>query len=183
MIIGTYVGIATVGIFIYWYVFYDWSTDHHSLVRFNQLTDWSNCPGWSNFTVLNHEHYDFSKNPCSYFTVGKVKASTLSLSVLVVIEMFNALNALSEDTSLIKTGFWINPYLLVAIALSIGLHCMILYVPFLQNVFSVVPLTAQDWLLVIGFSFPVFVIDEVLKWVTRRRSERRQLGKSNRKNV
>jgi len=34
--------------------------------------------------------------PCEYFTAGKAKASTLSLSVLVAIEMFNALNALSE---------------------------------------------------------------------------------------
>lgn len=36
------------------------------------------------------------EEPCDYFTVGKTKASTLSLSVLVAIEMFNALNALSE---------------------------------------------------------------------------------------
>lgn len=35
-------------------------------------------------------------NSCDYFTDGKAKASTLSLSVLVAIEMFNALNALSE---------------------------------------------------------------------------------------
>ena len=35
-------------------------------------------------------------NPCDYFTYGKAKASTLSLSVLVAIEMFNAMNALSE---------------------------------------------------------------------------------------
>ena len=38
---------------------------------------------------------DFSENPCNYFVDGKVKASTLSLSVLVVIEMLNALNAIS----------------------------------------------------------------------------------------
>ena len=41
------------------------------------------------------EIYKFS-HPCDYFTHGKAKASTLSLSVLVAIEMFNAMNALSE---------------------------------------------------------------------------------------
>lgn len=39
------------------------------------------------------------KEPCDYFTYGKAKASTLSLSVLVAIEMFNAMNALSEVSS------------------------------------------------------------------------------------
>ena len=40
---------------------------------------------------------------CDYFdgSSGRKKASTLSLSVLVTIEMLNALNALSEDNSLL----------------------------------------------------------------------------------
>ena len=57
---------------------------------------------------------------------GKAKACTLALSVIVVIEMFNALNALSEDASLITMPPWTNPWLLVAICISIGLHCVIL---------------------------------------------------------
>ena len=45
--------------------------------------------------------FSFDSNPCDYFSTGKVKAMTLSLTVLVAIEMFNSLNALSEDGSLL----------------------------------------------------------------------------------
>ena len=35
MIVGVYVGIATAGIFIYYYCNYDWSNYQHSLVTFD----------------------------------------------------------------------------------------------------------------------------------------------------
>jgi Ca2+-transporting ATPase len=83
---------------------------------------------------------DFSLHPCEYFTKGKIKAMTLSLSVLVVIEMLNALNALSEDNSLFVMPPWINPWLILAILSSILSHCIILYIPFLNTVFGTLPL-------------------------------------------
>ena len=45
-----YVGFATVGIFVYWYLF-DESEDHHPLVTFTQLTHFHTCPSWTNFVV------------------------------------------------------------------------------------------------------------------------------------
>jgi hypothetical protein len=71
---------------------------------------------------------------------------TMALSVLVTIEMLNALNrfiisdkiflnnlfrffSLSENQSLLKMPPWTNKYLLYAIALSMSLHMMILYIP------------------------------------------------------
>ncbi|XP_043804538.1 calcium-transporting ATPase, endoplasmic reticulum-type-like [Manihot esculenta] len=90
---------------------------------------------------------------------------TLSLSVLVAIEMFNSLNALSEDNSLFTMPPWRNPWLLVAMSVSFGLHCLILYVPFLADVFGIVPLSLNEWVLVILFSAPVILIDEILKFV------------------
>jgi hypothetical protein len=47
-----------------------------------------------------------------------------------MIEMFNAVNALSEEKSLLTTGMFINPLLIVAVILSTALHLMIVYVPF-----------------------------------------------------
>merc|ERR1711865_1115796 len=32
MVIGLYVGFATVGIFAYWYIYFDWSLDGHSVI-------------------------------------------------------------------------------------------------------------------------------------------------------
>jgi Ca2+-transporting ATPase len=83
---------------------------------------------------------DLTQNPCHYFTVGKTKASTLSLTVLVMIEMLNALNAISEDNSLLRISPLVNPYLLVAIAGSVGLHIMILYLPAFAKIFGIAPL-------------------------------------------
>lgn len=182
--IGSYVGIATVGVFILWYTQASFLginliSDGHTLVELSQLRNWGECSSWSNFTatpftVHGGRVVTFS-NPCDYFSAGKVKAMTLSLSVLVAIEMFNSLNALSEDNSLIKMPPWRNPWLLVAMSVSFGLHCLILYVPFLADIFGIVPLSLNEWLLVLSVSAPVILIDEVLKFVGRRRRWRRKL--------
>jgi Ca2+-transporting ATPase len=173
MVIGIYVGMATVGIFIYWYLYADYTGDGHSLVTWKQLSNWSECPTWKNgFTVNNFDGYDFTKNPCEYFTKGKVKASTLSLSVLVIIEMLNALNALSEDNSLVVMPPWINPWLIVAILGSVASHMFILYVPFMNTIFGITPLNYTEWTLVLLFSIPVIIIDEILKFFGRIMNER-----------
>ena len=60
---------------------------------------------------------------------------TMALSVLVTIEMLNAMNSLSENQSLIMMPPWINIWLMLAIGLSMSLHFMILYVPFFNVTF------------------------------------------------
>ncbi|CAN6284691.1 unnamed protein product [Urochloa humidicola] len=176
MVIGLYVGVATVGIFIIWYTHgsflgIDLGSDGHTLVSYSQLSNWGQCSSWEGFKVspftAGAQIFSFDANPCDYFQAGKIKATTLSLSVLVAIEMFNSLNALSEDGSLLSMPPWVNPWLLLAMSVSFGLHFLILYVPFLAQVFGIVPLSFNEWLLVIAVAFPVVLIDEVLKFVGR----------------
>eukprot|EP00249_Psilotum_nudum_P024965 c29334_g1_i2 orf=1346-4747(+) len=189
MVIGLYVGVATVGVFAIWYTCgsflgLDLLADGHTLVTFSQLTSWGECSSslgnsspnsiWENFTVTpfyaGSRVFTF-ENPCDYFTSGKVKAMTLSLSVLVAIEMFNSLNALSEDGSLLVMPPWVNPWLLLAMSVSFGLHFLILYVPFLAKIFGIVPLSLNEWLLVLLVSLPVILIDELLKFIGRKMSD------------
>lgn len=77
------------------------------------------------------------------------------------------MHALAQDNSLLQMPPWCNPWLLVAMALSFGLHFLILYVPVLASIFSIVPLSFHEWLLVLVFASPVVFIDEVLKFVGR----------------
>jgi Ca2+-transporting ATPase len=86
--------------------------------------------------------------------------------------MFNALNALSEDSSLFKVGFFANPTLIAAILGSVVLHCMICYVPMFESIFNTVPLNLYDWILVVGISAPVVILDEILKVISRARVDR-----------
>ncbi|KAE9585478.1 putative calcium-transporting ATPase [Lupinus albus] len=175
LVIGIYVGLATVGVFIIWYTHgsflgIDLSGDGHTLVTYSQLANWGQCSTWDNFTAspftAGSKVISFD-TPCDYFQAGKVKAMTLSLSVLVAIEMFNSLNALSEDGSLLTMPPWVNPWLLLAMSVSFGLHFLILYVPFLAQVFGIVPLSFNEWLLVLAVALPVILIDEILKFVGR----------------
>ncbi|XP_077245643.1 calcium-transporting ATPase, endoplasmic reticulum-type-like [Tasmannia lanceolata] len=180
MVIGSYVGIATVGVFVVWYtqasfMGIDLASDGHTLVTLSQLRTWGECPTWTNFTAApfsaGGRTISFS-NPCDYFSIGKVKAVTLSLSVLVAIEMFNSLNALSEDNSLVRMPPWRNPWLLVAMSVSFGLHFIILYVPYLADLFGIVQLSLNEWFLIILVAAPVVLIDEALKFIARRQKQR-----------
>lgn len=110
---------------------------------------------------------DFSKDPCDYFSLGKKKPMTLSLTVLVVIEMLNALNAISDESSLLNVSPFTNFYLILAIIGSVSIHCTILYVPLFNQIFGILPLDLSEWVLVLAFSVPVIFLEELIKAFNR----------------
>jgi len=91
----------------------------------------------------------------------------MALSILVTIEMTNALNSVSENQSLIAMPPWCNIWLLLAMALSFSLHFLILHVEFLNIVFNITPLSVAQWMTVMKLSLPVLLLDELLKFVAR----------------
>jgi Ca2+-transporting ATPase len=89
-----------------------------------------------------------------------------------MIEMFNAVNALSDESSLLTVGFFANPLLLIAISLSVALHCMICYIGFFEQIFGTVSLSTNDWILVVAFAGPVILLEEILKIVAREKTKK-----------
>ncbi|KCV68436.1 Ca2+ transporting ATPase, sarcoplasmic/endoplasmic reticulum [Fonticula alba] len=155
MVVGLYVGLATVGGYIWWFVSYSGGPQ----ISFWQLRNFHDC------STL------FPEVGCEMFSnIMARHASTMSLSILVTIEMFNAFNSLSENQSLFVQKPWSNPYLIAACAMSFALHFVILYVPFLSRMFSITPLNTQEWIAVLSFSLPVLLVDELLKVLSRWRN-------------
>jgi len=146
------VGCATVFGYAWWFMF----NPAGPMISFHELTHFHHCSS------------EFAHIGCEMFTNDMAKkASTVSLSILVVIEMMNAMNALSQSESLLTMPLWRNMKLVYAIILSMVLHFAILYIPGLQIIFSILPLTVEEWKAVVYISFPVILIDEVLKFVER----------------
>ena len=94
MIIGTYVGAATAFGFVWWFLFFQ---------------DGPQLP-WSALRSSAHcVDEPTAAYKCSIFEDRG--PSTVAMSVLVVVEMFNALNAISENQSLLVQPPWANLWL------------------------------------------------------------------------
>ena len=65
------------------------------------------------------------------------------------------MNALSSSESLMTLPLWENMVLVYAITLSMVLHFALLYIPFLQGLFSIIPLNWNEWRAVVLISLPV----------------------------
>lgn len=85
---------------------------------------------------------------CGIFTGSEsVRASTVSLSILVMIEMFNALNSISENQSLLKLPPSKNMKLVYSIIISLLLHMLIIYIPYFSvsdAIFGYYPIRCTD---------------------------------------
>ncbi|XP_008444533.1 calcium-transporting ATPase 3, endoplasmic reticulum-type [Cucumis melo] len=152
LVIGAYVGLATIAGFIWWFIY----SDNGPKLTYTELMNFDTCS-------TRETTY-----PCSIFEDRH--PSTVSMTVLVVVEMFNALNNLSENQSLLVIPPWSNLWLVASIVLTMILHMLIMYVQPLAVLFSVTPLSWAEWSMVLYLSFPVIIIDEVLKCFSRRSS-------------
>ncbi|KAM4750530.1 sarcoplasmic/endoplasmic reticulum calcium ATPase 2 isoform 2-T2 [Anableps anableps] len=153
LIIGCYVGAATVGAAAWWFM----AAHDGPKLSFYQLSHYLQC---------SDGHVEFAGVQCSVFE--SPYPMTMALSVLVTIEMCNALNSLSENQSLLKMPPWSNPWLVGAICLSMALHFLILYVDPLPVIFQIRPLSWTQWVVVLKMSLPVILMDEALKFLARK---------------
>jgi len=93
-------------------------------------------------------------------------AQTMAFTTLMMFQLFNVLNARSDETSAFR-GLFANHWLWAAVALSLALHVAVIYTPFLQQAFSTTRLDPGDWLRCAAVASSVLWLREIAKLVSR----------------
>ena len=91
------------------------------------------------------------------------RARTLTFTVMVLAQLFHALNNRSEDRSIFALGLWTNKPLLATVGLSALLQAGIVSWPPMQNIFQVGHFDPEHWILAIGIGMLPLVVMEIWK--------------------
>ena len=93
---------------------------------------------------------------------------TMAFTTLTMAQMGNALAVRSERYTLWKIGLFSNRLILGAVLLTLVLQMAVVYLPFFQNIFKTMPLSAGDLAISLGCSVLVYLGVEVYKMIRRR---------------
>lgn len=105
--------------------------------------------------------YVFTNHPGSL-----IYRQTLALTLLAVIQWFNAWNCRTEKSIFVSKP-WKNYWLIVATGIVAGLQFLAVYWTPLQGILQTTPLHPGDWYIILLFSAPVIVADELFKLVNK----------------
>ncbi|MDP2593527.1 MAG: HAD-IC family P-type ATPase [bacterium] len=108
-----------------------------------------------------------------YYKTDFVKATTVALTALAVMQWLNAWNVNSKSRSVFSAEAFKNKFLWFALGIVIFLQLAVVYTPFMQNVFHTSPLTLSEWGLIVGLSFSIILVEEVRKFFYRLRHKSR----------
>jgi Ca2+-transporting ATPase len=98
-------------------------------------------------------------------------AQTMAFTTLVFFSLFTVFNARSDERSAF-IGLFANKWLWGAVLLSLLLQAAVIYVPFLQQAFSTVSLSARDWLLCAAVGSSVLWLRELSKVISPTRNRK-----------
>ena len=99
-------------------------------------------------------------------------ARTMAFSTLILAELLRSYSSRSINFTLFHIGVFSNPSLVKATAFSFFLMVIVMYVPFLEELFHLVDIGLYDWIIVLIAAFIPLVLGEVQKLFALERSKK-----------
>jgi magnesium-transporting ATPase (P-type) len=101
-----------------------------------------------------------------------VKGITMTFAGIVVAQVGNVLACRTTKQSVFKTSLSTNKWILLGIVAQLSVLSLLVYVPFLQQIFSTTGLSVTDWAFLAALALIVVFAEEIRKLVTRRWAKR-----------
>ena len=93
-------------------------------------------------------------------------AQTMAFTTMVLFSIFTVFNARSDERSAFA-GLFSNKWLWGAVVLALLMQVAVIYIPFLQQAFSTMSLSVNDWLRCAAVASSVLWLRELSKLITR----------------
>jgi Ca2+-transporting ATPase len=97
---------------------------------------------------------------------------TMVFTTLVLAQLVHAIAVRTERDTLRTIGMWSNPFLLASVFVALAGQMGVVYVPYLNEVFSTAPLNARELALCCALSLPIAVGTAFERMIARRRDRR-----------
>ena len=95
-------------------------------------------------------------------------AKSVLFTAIILIQMIFVLSLRSGEHSFFSSHIFKNKWLLGSIGLSLGLHVLVLNLPFTQRLFQIQPIHISEWFLLLGMALFTALIFDVIKILRRK---------------
>ncbi|MGI6258566.1 MAG: cation-translocating P-type ATPase [Anaerolineaceae bacterium] len=103
---------------------------------------------------------------------ARILSETFAFVTLSLSELFRAYTARSEYYPLVKIGIFTNKNMNVAVLVSVLLILLVIYVPFLQEIFDTTALRLIDWAEILPLVLIPSIAAEVMKTITYKQHQK-----------
>ena len=105
------------------------------------------------------------------FAAALTYARTMAFVVLAASQLFYSLSMRHSTKSILQVGLFKNMYLFGSIIVGLLLQLLVISIPFLAKAFGVHNLSLLDWGLVILFALVPLIVNEMIKFFSRRKEK------------
>ena len=96
-------------------------------------------------------------------------ATTMTFAGVVATQVGAVFGCRTDRQSVFRLGLFTNRLILVGIAVELALLALLVYVPFMQNIFNTAPIGLAGWVFVFAWTPVIFLLDEGRKAILRYR--------------
>jgi len=95
------------------------------------------------------------------------EARNLLLLLMVLLQNFHVFNCRSETASAFRIPISRNYLLIGGVIAAQGIHIGSMYIPFMQDLLGISPVSLKEWSILLGIAFIIVVVMEVFKLIKR----------------